>query len=514
MIKQFTKTNTQHKEELPRIPEEFRLRKPTEELLGLMSYDVMSELRSFVFSKEEDVVCVATTNPKLPALHHFIPSKFGAGVRMYLATSEEVDFVLGCTMRDYRAEIAVLLSDSSRSGDVMVHVIELLLRYASAQGASDIHIEPTREDTMVRLRVDGRLHQVFTIPSQLHTSAVARLKVLANLKIDESRLPQDGRIEPEDMGGISFRISTVPTLYGEKMVLRLLTDSNKNLEMNTLGFSPEQQEIILRNIDKPYGMIVASGPTGSGKTTTLYAMVSKLASGEMNISTLEDPIEYALSGVNQIQVNARIGLTFASGLRSLLRQDPDIIMIGEIRDAETMNMATNAALTGHLVLATIHTNDAPSALTRFMDMKVEDFVVASIVNLIIAQRLVRRVCDDCRTKKKLDEHLIKKITERPDLMEVLNARGLSIDALKKSDVVYGAGCTSCFMTGYRGRVGIYELFETTPEINALVLQHASRDEIRKEAERGGFKSMVNDGVEKVFKGETTFEEVLRSTKNN
>jgi len=273
------------------------------------------------------------------------------------------------------------------------------LTCALERKASDIHIEPTRGTTIVRLRIDGRLHEIFRLSETLHTTAIARLKVLANLKIDESRLPQDGRIE-QDNTGVSFRVSIVPTLYGEKAVLRLLTDSNKDLDMDVLGFSKKQQEIIMRNIDKPYGMIVASGPTGSGKTTTLYALVSKLMKADLNISTLEDPIEYALSGVNQIQVNTRIGLTFASGLRSLLRQDPDIIMIGEIRDIETMSMATNAALTGHLVFATMHTNDAPSALTRFLEMKVEDFVVASIVNLIVAQRLVRRICRNCKEKKR------------------------------------------------------------------------------------------------------------------
>src|SRR3989344_55800 len=314
------------------------------------------------------------------------------------------------------------------------------------------------------------------------------------------------------MPDTSIRISTAPTLYGEKAALRIMDDSHKNLTLANLGFSQAHEELLRRNAEKPFGMIVTSGPTGSGKTTTLYGLLNLLKKDDINISTLEDPVEFAVNGVNQIQVNPRFDLTFASGLRSLLRQDPDVIMVGEIRDSETVVMAANAALTGHLVLTTIHTNDAPSVFTRFLEMKVEDFVVSSIVNLVIAQRLLRKVCDGCGKEGKISPAVLKKIEERKDVVFELESRGINSNSLKTKKLRSGKGCDFCLGTGYRDRIGIFELLEPNQKMCDLVLEHASADKIRDAARESGFRDIIADGIGKILEGKTTFEEVLRTTR--
>jgi type II secretory ATPase GspE/PulE/Tfp pilus assembly ATPase PilB-like protein len=343
---------------------------------------------------------------------------------------------------------------------------------------------------------------------------MARFKIISNLKIDEYKRPQDGRIEPEEFPQVSLRVSVMPTLFGEKIALRVLDETSRNILIDELGFNEEQKNIILKNLEKPFGLIVASGPTGSGKTTTLYALLQLLKKEGTNISTLEDPIEYTLEGVNQIQINPQFNLTFATGLRSLLRQDPNIIMVGEIRDSETAVMAANAAMTGHLVLTTIHTNDAASAFTRFLEMGVEDFVVSGTVNLVIAQRLVRRVCPHCAQEGTIDATILKKIKERPDVINALEIRAPGIS--KKLDTekfLIGTGCKKCYDTGYLGRIGLYEVLAPDKKIQDAILEHEPAASIEKIAIKGGFKNMVSDGVDKIFQGKTTFEEVLRTTRN-
>lgn len=486
---------------------------PPLDLLTLIPRNIIQELGCFVFEKNADTIKVAALEPKNPVMRNFMLKHFASQkIEFYKTDNEKLEQILKIFPRNFKEEIEELSQPSTGVNGNVIKIVDSIIAYAIAEKASDIHIDPLRNETAVRFRVDGILHRVSTINRDLHQAVIARLKILSNMKIDEYRRPQDGRIEPENMPDTSIRISTAPTLYGEKAALRIMDDSHKNLSLQSLGFSPVHEELLRRNAEKPFGMIVTSGPTGSGKTTTLYGLLNLLKKDDVNISTLEDPIEFAVNGVNQIQVNPRFDLTYASGLRALLRQDPDVIMVGEIRDSETVIMAANAALTGHLVLTTIHTNDAPSVFTRFLEMKVEDFVVSSIVNLVVAQRLLRKICGKCAKSRPLTELLIKKMKTRKDFMEALERNGKNISDMAKIQFRIGSGCETCLGTGYSGRIGMFELLELNPEIHDLILQHAPAEKIKAAAEKEGFKTMIHDGIEKVFAGVTTFEEILRTTR--
>lgn len=482
-------------------------------LLELMPRVLIEEFRAFIFEREPKIK-VAAVNHKNPALQQYLNKKLGRNLEWFQVTEEDIISILKNCKKDFKSDILQLASTANDSNNNITRVVDDIISFAFVEKASDIHIEPKRDEILIRFRLDGVLHTVCKLPKNTHPALLARLKIVANLKIDEHLHPQDGRIEPENFPDASLRISILPTLFGEKVALRILDDTDKNLSIHQLGLSEEQRDVVLENIEKPYGMIITSGPTGSGKTTTLYALLQLLKKEGVNISTLEDPIEYLLEGVNQTQINPRINLDFAVGLRSLLRQDPDIIMVGEIRDSETANMAANAALTGHLLFSTLHTNDAASAFPRLLDMKVEDFIITSIINLVIAQRLVRKICDHCAEMKKLDPIILKKIKERKDILAVLEEKekGLA-DSLKEREFRTGKGCEKCFQSGYIGRIGIFELLKPTKKIQALVLSHKSSEEIEAAAEKEGFKNMMFDGIEKVFKGQTTFSEVLRVTRN-
>jgi len=484
------------------------------ELLDLMPWELIKEFQAFVFENGPHGVKIGAVNLKNSALQRYVKERFGRKVEWFNVTEDAVIDILNNNRPDFKTELSRLAQTSLETNDNITRIADRIISHAIGQEASDIHIEPLRNETVVRFRIDGVLQTVLNLPKNIHLPLIARLKILSNLKIDEYRRPQDGRIEPEEFPETSLRVSTMPTLFGEKIALRVLNEASKSISIDELGFSEEQKNIILENIEKPFGMIVASGPTGSGKTTTLYALLQLLKREGINISTLEDPIEYTLPGVNQIQVNPRFDLTFASGLRSLLRQDPNVMMVGEIRDSETATMAANAAMTGHLVFTTIHTNDAASAFTRFLEMKVEDFVVSSTIILVIAQRLVRRVCNECATKKKIDKAILKKIRERPDVMEALEKKQPGItQELEKYKFRVGKGCGKCFQSGYLGRVGLFELLTPNKEIHDAILDHASSEQIEAVAFKSGFRDMVTDGIDKVFKGITTFEEVLRTTRN-
>lgn len=498
----------------PEIPAETMEKLMQEkELLNLIPWEIAKEFGAFIAHKSPDIVHIAALDPENASLRAYAHERFGENISWFTARQTHLDEVLNRQNRDYAGELARLVQADMNAAGNIAEFTDLLIKYAFSEKASDVHIEPSRGDTSIRFRMDGGLHTVLTIPRKIHNALVARFKVLANLKLDEYRRPQDGRIEPEEFPTASLRVSTIPALFGEKITFRILDDSNKNLAMRDLGFSQIQEEILRENIEKPYGMIVSSGPTGSGKTTTLYALLQVLEKDGINISTLEDPVEFAMAGVNQIQVNPRADLTFASGLRSLLRQDPDVIMVGEVRDSETAVMAANAAMTGHLVFTTMHTNDASSAFTRFLEMKVEDFVVASTVNLVIAQRLVRKVCAACAVKQRLGAATLKKIRERKDIAYELEKRNPSmLQSIAKKTFLAGEGCPLCFQTGYVGRIGIFELLKPTGEINELILQHASSEKIKRAAEKEKYEDMIADGVNKVFEGITTFDEVLRTTK--
>ena len=370
-------------------------------------------------------------------------------------------------------------------------------------GASDIHFEPYSDYVLIRFRLDGVLHEINRLPKSSYPSVVSRIKVMAKLNVAEKRLPQDGRIririgEKE----MDLRVSTLPTIFGERVVIRLLDRSNKILTLQELGYLEEDLKKLENMISKPYGLILVTGPTGSGKSTTLYASLLKLKSPRKNIITIEDPIEYQIDGISQIQVNPKINLTFASGLRSILRQDPDIIMVGEIRDVETAEIAIHASMTGHLVLSTLHTNDAPSAVTRLVDMGVESFLVASSLEGVIAQRLVRRICPHCKVSFTPPETEINEIN-----------RLLGQQILKDGDVLYkGEGCDKCFGTGYKGRIAIAEIMEVDEELRSVISKTPESNVIRQKALEKGMKTLLKDGIQKALAGITTVEEVIQATK--
>jgi type IV pilus assembly protein PilB len=385
----------------------------------------------------------------------------------------------------------------------IIKLVNLILTDSVKRGASDIHLEPYETEMRVRFRIDGVLQTVMSPPLRLKDAITSRLKIMAKLDIAEKRLPQDGRIMIKYRADgkkkeLDFRVSTVPTLYGEKIVLRLLDKENLRLDMTKLGFESESLAKFERNILKPYGMVLVTGPTGSGKTNTLYSSVATLNKVDTNIMTAEDPVEFQLGGINQVQMKEQIGLNFAAALRAFLRQDPNIILVGEIRDFETAEIAVKAALTGHLVLSTLHTNDAPSTISRLMNMGIEPFLVATSVNLICAQRLVRRICSNCKEELEVPE-------------QALIDAGYSPEEVKKTKIYHGRGCSICNKGGYKGRTGLYEVMEINDELRELILVGASALELKKKAIEQGMITLRRSGLIKVALGQTTMEEVLRET---
>jgi len=381
----------------------------------------------------------------------------------------------------------------------IIQLVNMLIVQGVKDRASDIHIEPNEKGLLVRFRIDGMLHDVRTLPNAIKSAITSRIKILAKMDIAERRLPQDGRFQVKfGTREVDLRISSIPTVSGEKVVLRLLDKSKGLIKLEQLGFMPKQLEEFKSIIFNPYGIILLTGPTGSGKSTTLYAALNQVNSKEKNIITVEDPVEYKLNRINQIQVKPKINLTFANTLRSILRQDPDIIMIGEIRDAETAQIAVQAALTGHLVLSTLHTNDAASAITRLIDMDVETFLISSSVIGVIAQRLVRVICENCKEEYEPGKDIIS---------------GLNIKTNPNGDgkvkLYRGAGCPICKQTGYYGRTSIYELFVLDEDIKELIIKKASSNIIKDAAIKKGMKTLKESGMEKVLQGITTIEEVLR-----
>jgi type II secretion system protein E len=454
------------------------------------------------------------------------PFNVGAADDIRLVTGRDVELVFAAPaeLRRYVEEyytrrliadsgeddVQVLDESDNEIGDLVrmakeatvVKLVNLVLRQAVQERASDVHIEPFEKGLQIRYRIDGILHAVPAPPKRLQSAIISRLKIMANLDIAERRKPQDGRIKTRIAGReIDIRVSSVPTLYGESVVLRLLDRTATNFGLAEVGMLPRMLERLHRLITIPHGMLLATGPTGSGKTTTLYAALRAAYSTEKKILTIEDPIEYQLDGVNQIQVHPQIGLTFATGLRSILRQDPDIIMVGEIRDAETAEIAVHSALTGHLVFSTLHTNDAASAVTRLLEMGIEAFLVASSVEAVIAQRLVRVICPHCKEERRR--------FELPP--EFTGNEG----AFPRPSVLYaGRGCDQCKQSGYRGRTGIYELLVMEPALRPLIMEHAPASTIRALACQHGMHTLREDGWQKVLRGQTTVEEVLRVTRQD
>jgi type IV pilus assembly protein PilB len=433
-----------------------------------------------------------------------------SSIKKVISGNQQEDEGLDEVMDKLREEVDVSIVESTEEIDVsrledaadhapVVKLVNLILMDAIRKGASDIHIEPYEKLMRVRLRIDGVLYEMMRPPLQLKNAMISRLKIMSRLDIAERRMPQDGRIKLKTKGKeIDFRISVLPTLFGEKVVLRILDQSNLQVDMTKLGFEMEQLKAFQEAIYSPYGMVLVTGPTGSGKTTTLYSALSELNKVSHNISTVEDPVEYNLTGINQVQITESIGLNFAAGLRSFLRQDPDIIMVGEIRDFETAEVATKAALTGHLVLSTLHTNDAPSTINRLLNMGVEAFLVASATNLILAQRLARRICRQCRVEEDVPA-------------EVLLNLGVSDQDLGTFTCYRGRGCPACNNTGYRGRVALYEVMPMHDELRELVLVGSSAAEIKRAAMRLGMISLRQAGIRRMKDGTTSLEEVLRCT---
>jgi len=432
-----------------------------------------------------------------------------AAVRKAIDRAYDSAGTMADVMKGIEEELSVLEDEEAAESDAaalsqadeapIVKLVNSLIADAVRKGASDIHVEPYEKMLRVRFRIDGVMQEMMAPPFKFKSATISRLKIMADLDIAERRIPQDGRIKLKVLNRvIDLRVSTLPTIFGEKVVLRVLDKTNLNVDLERLGMEPASMKAFVDAISSPYGMVLVTGPTGSGKTTTLYSALSRINTPEVNVMTAEDPVEYNLDGINQVLVNEDIGLTFAAALKAFLRQDPNIIMVGEIRDLDTASIATKAALTGHLVLSTLHTNDAPSAIGRLIDMGIEPFLVASSVNLLCAQRLVRRVCTSCKKPVQLHE-------------ELRNELQLTDADMKGATFLQGAGCVECNGTGYRGRQGLYEIMPMSNALRELVLERVSASEIKRLAISEGMLTLRRDGIMKMRKGFTTAEEVLKES---
>ncbi|MEK9143134.1 MAG: GspE/PulE family protein [Patescibacteria group bacterium] len=483
-----------------------------EEIFRIVPERMARKHSIIAFARDADGIKLAVTDPTKKELQEMIAKKTSQRVTTYLATERDIENVL----QNYRKVLtetfdelikAELSANTAVADDAPIaKITDLLIISAYRDKASDIHIEPEEQNCLIRFRIDGILHDVLNINKKLHDRIITRIKVLSRLRTDEHLGAQDGKMRMDvDSETLDLRVSIIPIADGEKVVLRLLTSKYRQFSLQDLGMNDADLKKVNSAMNKSYGMILSTGPTGSGKTTTIYALIKILNTREKNITTIEDPVEYRIKGVNQIQVNVKANLTFANGLRSILRQDPNVIFVGEIRDSETAGIGVNAALTGHLVVSTLHTNDAATALPRLIDMKVEPFLVASTVNVIIGQRLVRKICDSCKlsTTMKRDE-VLKNVSK--DILE--KHFGIEGDI----SVYRGVGCTACHGTGYRGRIGIFEVINMSENIKKRIIDKNDSDVIAKEAIAEGMTTMLDDGLDKVVCGFTTIEEVLRVTK--
>ncbi|PIR96096.1 MAG: hypothetical protein COT92_02945 [Candidatus Doudnabacteria bacterium CG10_big_fil_rev_8_21_14_0_10_42_18] len=510
-----------------------------QDVLNLVPEPIAHRHKVISFAKTSKELSLAMVDPEDIQTREFIQKKTGLEIKTFLIGKTSLDHGLSKYHSSLEKELKHLVSPEAKpltiktekdSGGMgmedelkkmaeeipVIRVVDTLLEYAVFEKASDIHIEPQENSVTVRYRIDGVLHDVMTLPKVIQAAIVARIKVLTNLKIDEHRLPQDGRFKIDKDGyKFSLRVSTIPIFDGEKVVIRLLDESAKAMSLEDLGFEKSSLEIIQRNIKKPHGMLLVTGPTGSGKSTTLYTVLSMLNTKSVNISTIEDPVEYRVLGANQMQVNPKIGLTFAIGLRALLRQDPNIIMIGEIRDKETAEEAVHAAMTGHIVFSTLHTNNAAAALPRLLDIGVEPYLIASTVNAVLAQRLVRTICKDCKAELEVDEAAITSLGKQFSLDQLLpvlvreKVVTAKVKSLKEVKFYHGKGCDKCSHTGYKGRMGIHEILEVTPEVALMIMERKSTQLIQDQAVKESMVLMWQDGFLKAAKGITTIEEIVR-----
>ncbi len=490
-----------------------------EAILHLLPEDVSKDKRVAAFQREPDgSISVAMEDPSDLEATEFLRRYLNSEIRPYLASSSDLNFALSLYSKggaeDFRKLIEENVSATMRSRATgideaaqdlpIVAIVDNIVAYAATTRTSDIHMEIFEDTLLVRFRIDGVLREILRLPKEVHPSLTARIKLLAALKLDEHSKPQDGRFRQKiGRDYIDLRVSIIPTFYGEKVEMRLLAGTQRPLAFEEIGMLEDTVQIIQENIKKTFGMILISGPTGSGKTTTLYSVLNTLNKPEVNIVTVEDPVEYNIKYVNQTQINPSAGITFASALRSILRQDPNIILVGEIRDEETGEISVNAALTGHLVLSTVHTNDAPTVIPRLLDMKIQPFLVAAVLNLAMAQRLVGRICSDCIESYKPDDAIIQIIKSQ--------MKDLGAEEYKPTKVFYhGKGCNKCGHSGLRGRIGIFETMNVDEEIRKFISENEfSLDGLRKLCRKKGMITMFEDGVRKVERGMTTIEEVLR-----
>ena len=489
-----------------------------EDVFHIVPEKVARKQKVIAFERSAKGIKLAMANPYNQELIKLVSQKTSQPVIPYMATEKDIYN----TFHIYRKELQknfddLIREEAEKAGSVaaaeseapIAKIVDLLINFAYQDKVSDIHIEPEEKNSLVRFRIDGILHDVLFLSKFLHDRIATRIKVMAKLRTDEHLAPQDGKIRVKvDEEDLDIRISILPVSQGEKIVMRLLSSRLGKLSLLDLGMSEVDLKKVSNAYSRSYGMILSTGPTGSGKTSSIYSILKILNTREKNITTIEDPVEYQIRGVNQIQVNTKTNLTFASGLRSILRQDPNIVFVGEIRDSETAGIAVNAALTGHLVLSTLHTNDAATTMPRLIDMKVEPFLVASTVNVVIAQRLIRKICENCRISYIVTEDELKK--NLPE--DIIKKHYLTTGEKKEIRLYKGQGCKICHFTGYSGRVGLFEVMEITEKLRSLIIQKSSADDIKRQAIADGMHTMLDDGLQKVARGMTTVEEVLRITK--
>lgn len=473
---------------------------PSQDQILKIPEDIAKKYRVVLFKENKDLLIFATDNPldkdSVHALQQIFPSK---KMTMTFSLSEDIDYILTFYRKTLDTRFSKILEEKKQ---VAPEIVEQIIEDAISLKASDVHLEPQKTNAVVRFRIDGVLQDAGQIPREYYENIVNKIKVESKLRIDEHFRSQDGAIRFVNKNittPVDLRVSIIPTLDGEKIVIRILSSYIRELTLKDIGLPSDLQEQIVLSSKKPFGMILVTGPTGSGKTTTLYSLLKQLNTRQVNITTIEDPVEYKIEGINQIQANSQTNLSFADGLRAVARQDPNIIFVGEIRDQETADIAINAALTGHLLLSTFHANNAATAVPRFIDMGVESFLVGSTLELVISQRLVRRICNSCKmsyeVSKKDFEHIDSKI--------------ISYFTTKKQILYKGKGCTVCNHTGYTGRIGIFEYLTTSPELQDLISKSPSTKDVTDLIRSQGFKSMFEDGIEKVKNGDTTLEELLR-----
>lgn len=484
-----------------------------QEILNIIPESVAEQQKIIAFGTDKTGLKLASNKPLDPDIIKMVAKKSGKEVIAYYATGRDIDESLNLYKKQIQSRFDDILKTSDGKTGALLEkdtpvndILDTIIQYAYESKTSDIHIEPRKDISLVRLRIDGILHDVLKLPKSLHEQLISKIKVESKLHTDEHQAAQDGKMQKKtEKEDIDIRISIVPIVNGEGCVMRLLTSHNRNFGLHDLGMSDKDLKTVNAAISKPYGMILSTGPTGSGKTTSIYSVLKILNTSERNIATIEDPVEYEVEGINQIQVNPQTNLTFASGLRSILRQDPDIIYVGEIRDAETADIAVSSAMTGHLVVSTLHTNDASTSIPRLIDMEIEPFLVASTVNVIIAQRLVRKICDKCKvsymgTIAELSNYFSKEI-----ITKLLNGK-------QDTRLYKGKGCAVCHNTGYVGRIGIFEVLSMSPDIQKLINKKADSTELTTQAIKEGMTTMVVDGLGKVLQGITSIEEILRVTR--